>query len=158
MPDVITIGKRLIALDHIAFVEPFNPARNPDFKPTKEYKARLVLLNREIVLTEEEPRAFAEARGMRFLDEDNIGINPSVFFKVETFEPTDDFRPEKPFRSRLKWRGIAGKEHSKLLLADPVSLVEFLGARASLDAKRPPRRANGRRFGRRGGKAAPAHT
>jgi hypothetical protein len=102
MPDVITIGKRLIAIDQIAFVEPFDPSRNPNFKPSKEFKSRLVLLNRDIVLTEEEPRAFAQARGLRFLDEDNVGINPAIPFRVETFEPTLDFKPEKPFQARLK--------------------------------------------------------
>ena len=31
MPNVVTIGKRLIPLDQIAFVEPFGPTRNPNF-------------------------------------------------------------------------------------------------------------------------------
>jgi hypothetical protein len=33
MQDVITIGKRLVSLEQIAFVEPFDPANNPEFKP-----------------------------------------------------------------------------------------------------------------------------
>ena len=35
---VVTIGKRLVSLEHVAFVEPFDPASNPEFKPEKDYK------------------------------------------------------------------------------------------------------------------------
>ena len=157
MPDVVTVGKRLIALDQIALVERFDPAKNPNFKPSKEFKARLVLLNREIVLTEEEPRAFAEARGMRFLEEDQVGINPRISFRIETFEPTEDFKPEKPFQSRLKWRDVAGKEQSKLLLAEPESLIEIIGVKTTSAPKGATRRASGRRLPRRNGKAVSAH-
>jgi hypothetical protein len=161
MPDVITIGKRFITLDQIAFVEPFNPARNPNFKPSKTFKARLVLLNREIVLSEEEPSAFAAAHGMRFLAGEDIGINPTLAFRIETFAPTDDFKPGKPFQTRLKWRDADGKEQSKLLLAKPEVLIELIGGKDNSGAapKGPARRANGRRFPRRhAGKSAPAHS
>ena len=154
MPNVVTIGKRLIPLDQIAFVEPFDPTRNPSFKPSKEFKTRLVLLNREIVLAEEKPRAFAESHGMRFLEDDQVGINPTIDFRIETFEATKDFKPEKPFQSRLKWRDAAGKEQSKLLLAKPESLVEIVGVKTTLAPRRP---SHGRRFRRRNGKAASAH-
>ncbi|MGY3591708.1 hypothetical protein ACVIGB_008709 [Bradyrhizobium sp. USDA 4341] len=40
----ITIGKRLVAVEHVAFVEPFDPSASPEFKPEKEYKGRVVLL------------------------------------------------------------------------------------------------------------------
>jgi hypothetical protein len=30
---ILTIGKRLISLEQIAYVEPFDPAANPEFKP-----------------------------------------------------------------------------------------------------------------------------
>ena len=126
MTDVITIGKRLIARDQLAFIEPFDPARNPDFNPSKEFKTRLVLLNRENVLSEEEPRAFAETHGLRFLDDDKVGINPSIVFKVESFEPTEDFKPKKSFLTRLKWRGADGRENSKLLLAKPESVIALV--------------------------------
>jgi len=152
MPDVITIGKHLIAIDQIAFVEPFDPSRNPNFKPSKEFKSRLVLLNRDIVLTEEEPRAFAQARGLRFLDEDNVGINPAIPFRVETFEPTSDFKPEKPFQARLKWRDASGKEQSKLLLTKPEALIEIIRGKTNSPAtrKEPSRRASPHRHLRRG--------
>ena len=143
MPNVVTIGKRVIPLDQIAFVEPFDPTRNPNFKPSKEFKTRLVLLNREIVLAEENPRAFAESHGMRFLEEDQVGINPTIGFRIETFEATKDFKPEKPFQSRLKWRDEVGKEQSKLLLAKPESLVEIVGVKTTLA---PRRRSPGQHF------------
>ena len=57
MQDVITIGKRLVPVEQIAFVEPFDPTSNPEFKPEKVFKARIVLLNRDIVLTELAARA-----------------------------------------------------------------------------------------------------
>lgn len=33
---VLTIGKRLVPLEQVACVEPFDPAANPEFKPEKE--------------------------------------------------------------------------------------------------------------------------
>ena len=50
---VVTIGKRLIPVGQVAFVEPFDPASNPEFKPEKDFKARVVLLNRDVVLSEQ---------------------------------------------------------------------------------------------------------
>ncbi|GLR90895.1 hypothetical protein [Bradyrhizobium iriomotense] len=35
---VITIGKKLVPVEQVAFVEPFDPAANPEFKPEKDYK------------------------------------------------------------------------------------------------------------------------
>jgi hypothetical protein len=47
---VITIGKRLVPAEHIAFVEAFDPAINPDFKPERDFKGRVVLVNRDTSL------------------------------------------------------------------------------------------------------------
>ena len=51
---VLTIGRKLVPLAQVAFVEVFDPAANPEFKPEKEFKARLILLNREIGLAPEQ--------------------------------------------------------------------------------------------------------
>jgi hypothetical protein len=102
--NIITIGKRLISLDQIAYVEPFDPTANPEFKPEKDFKARLVLLNRDVVLTETAPKEFSEANGFHLLAEDNVAVNPSLAFKVETFAPTESFKPGKAYRTRIKWR------------------------------------------------------
>jgi hypothetical protein len=123
MQEVISFGKRLVPLEQIAYVEPFNPAQNPQLNATKEFKARVVLINRDTVLAEANPHELAEAHGLRYLDEDNIAVNPAVAFRVETFAATDDFKPEKAFRTRLKWRDQHGKEQSKLLLTGPDAVI-----------------------------------
>ena len=41
MENVITVGKRLLPVEQIALVEPFDPTSNPDFKPEKQFKARV---------------------------------------------------------------------------------------------------------------------
>src|ERR1700685_2766319 len=108
MENVITLGKRLLPIEQIALVEPFDPASNPDFKPEKEFKGRVVLRNRDTVLTEVTPQEFAAAQGFRLLTEDNVAANPVIAFSVESFEPTETFKPTKPYLTRLKWRDQEG--------------------------------------------------
>ena len=48
---VVTIGRKLVPLAQVALLEVFDRAANPEFKPEKDYKARLILLNREIPAT-----------------------------------------------------------------------------------------------------------
>jgi hypothetical protein len=50
MQDVITIGRRLVPLEQIAFVEPFDPVANAEFKPEKPYKARVVLVSEGLAI------------------------------------------------------------------------------------------------------------
>lgn len=119
MNNVITIGKRLIPIEHIAFVEPYDPSTNPKLQTSREYKARIVMINRESILTEQTPQTFAEAHGFRVLEVDQIATNPSIGFRVETFEPADGFTPSKAFATRLLWRDRDGNDQSKLLLAMP---------------------------------------
>jgi hypothetical protein len=61
MQTIVTIGRRMIPAEHIALVEPFDPSANPQFRNDKAFKARVVLVNRESVLTEDAPQTFAEA-------------------------------------------------------------------------------------------------
>jgi hypothetical protein len=150
--DIIIIGKRLISLGEIACVEPFDPAANPEFKPEKDFKSRLVLLNRDIVLSENSPQEFAEANGFHLLAEDNVAVNPSLAFRVETFAPTDDFKPAKAYRTRIKWNDSNGKEQSKLLVMEPEMVVNELSRRGINRAanskgapRRPPRKKRGPR-------------
>jgi len=119
MTNTVTIGKRLIPLDHIALVEPFDPSAHPGMKTDKAFKARVVLIDRQSVLTEEESAGFAEAHGFRMLAEEGVATNPAIRFAVETFEPAEGFEPTKPFRSRLLWRDLEGNTQSKLLLSTP---------------------------------------
>jgi hypothetical protein len=154
---ILTIGKRLISLDQIAYVEPFDPAANPEFKPEKDFKARLVLLNRDVVLTENTPKEFAEANGFHLLAEDNVAVNPSLASRVETFAPTESFKPGKPYRTRIKWRDGNGNEQSKLLVTEPEAVVAELsqhGASRAAGTKRSPRRPGHPRRGPRNAEAA----
>jgi hypothetical protein len=123
MQDVITIGRRLVPVEQIALVEPFDPASNPDFKPDKPFKTRVVLLNRDTVLAETAPQELAEAHGFRMLAEDSIAVNPAIAFRVESFEPTEQFNPTKDYATRLKWRDRDDNEHSKLLLTKPETVI-----------------------------------
>lgn len=140
---VITIGKRLVSADQVAFVEPFDPSANPEFKPEKDFKTRVVLLNRDAVLTEQTPRAFAEEHGLHLFVEDDVAVNRAIVFKIEMFEPTESFKPAKPYKTRLKWSDTSGADQSKLLLTPPETVIaEILSAKveAPVPAKRPARR------------------
>ena len=149
---VITIGKRLVPAEQIAFVEPFDPTSNPEFKPEKAYKGRVVLLNREIVLTEQTPQEFAVEHKLHLFAEDDVAVNQAIRFKIETFEPTESFTPKKPYRTRIKWKDPAGEEQSKLMLTAPETFIdEILKAKRdkSTSAKRPSGRPGRGRSGSR---------
>jgi hypothetical protein len=118
MNTTVTIGKRLIPLEQIALVEPFDPAASPDLKSDKAYRSRVVLLDRDSVLCEMDPLAFAEQYAFRVVLEDNVATNPAVRFGVESFSPQEGFMPMKPYRTRLTWRD-GNSTRSKLLLASP---------------------------------------
>lgn len=153
MENVITLGKRLLPIEQIALVEPFDPSSNRDFKPEKDFKARVVLVNRDTVLTEIPPREFAAARGFPLLTEDNVAANPAIAFSVESFSPSENFKPTKPYQTRLKWRDREGNEQSKLLLTKPESVLAVVLRRADAapsaekkPVKRPPRARRVRDF------------
>lgn len=116
---VIKIGKRLIPTEQIALIEPYVPAANSRIKTERQFQARVILIHRDSVLTEETPEAFAETNAFRMLAEDRIATNPAVSFFVETFEPTEGFQPTKPYATRLRWRDQDGEVQSKLLLTRP---------------------------------------
>jgi hypothetical protein len=144
MQNVITIGRELVPVEQIAYVEPFELPANGQFKPDKPYKGRVVLLNRETVLTETAPQEFAETNGFRLLPDDNVATNPVITFRVESFMPTDDFNPAKPYQTRLMWRGPDGNGHSKLLLTKPETVIAIAlrgdtdpGAERKTRARRP---------------------
>jgi hypothetical protein len=162
MQNVITIGKRLVPAEQIAFVEPFDPASNPEFKPEKTFKARVVLLNRDTVLVEVTPQEFAEAHGFRVLSDDSIAVNPAVAFQIEVFTPTESFNPAKAYVTRLKWCDLDGNDQSKLLLTKPEAVMTVIirGA-AEPDAARGARAKRPSRSRSRRAKAAspePAHS
>lgn len=112
MSQIITIGKRLIPKEHIAFIEPFDAAAQSKFSPTRDYKARIILLNRDSVLTEVPVEALAETHGFKLLEKDRVAANPGIRFRIETFAPAEDFRPSKPYATRILWRDLDGNEQS----------------------------------------------
>lgn len=123
----VIIGKRLVPVEQIALVEPFDAAAaNPRFQSDKEFKARVVLLNRDSILTEEPSAQFAETHGFRRLAEEDVGANPLVHFNVEKFYPAEGFNPTKPYLSRLVWRDLDGNTQSKLLLAAPEAALAIV--------------------------------
>jgi hypothetical protein len=77
---IITIGRRLVPSNQIAVVEPFDPLTNPEFKPEKTFQARIVLLNRDTILTETSMHEFAKANGFHLLGNENIAVNPNLPF------------------------------------------------------------------------------
>ena len=83
------------SLEQIALVEPFEPSSNPNFKPERDYKGRVVLLNRDPFSPSRRRAAFAEQNTFELLAEDQIALNRLVSFKVETFEPREGFTPTK---------------------------------------------------------------
>jgi len=143
MQDVITIGRELVPVAQIAYIEAFEPPADGQFKPDKPYKGRVVLFDREFVLTETAPTEFAKENGFRLLPEDNVAINPAITFRVEIFAPTEDFNPAKPYQTRLMWRGPDGNRHSKLLLTKP-EIVLAIASRGETgpvnESKTRPRR------------------
>jgi len=148
MANSIIVGKRLIPREHIALVEPFDPAANPRIQTTREFHGRVVMVDRDSILIEELPQAFAEANGFRMLEADRIATNPAIHFWVETFIPADGSTPAKAFMTRLLWRDLDGNDQSKLLLSEPetVLAVTVQGQFDTSYARLPmTRRGRGRR-------------
>lgn len=140
----ITLGKKLIPLEHIALIEPFDPSAYPRMKTERDFKARVVFIDRNSVLIEQTPAAFAEAHGLRMLAKEGVATNPAVHFSVETFEAPDDFKPTKPFRSRLLWRDHDGNTQSKLLVSAPERVLA-VAVKGEEDPEPEPAEAPGRR-------------
>lgn len=151
MNATVTIGRRLVPLEHIALVEPFDLAAQTRIKSERPFQARIVLIDRESILTEEAPAAFAGKHGFRALSEDGIATNPAIHFTVASFEPSEGFAPAKPYRSRLSWRDQDGQAQSKLLLAAPETVLAVVvrgggePSAAAMPAKTAGRRRNRRR-------------
>jgi hypothetical protein len=123
MSKTIEFGKRIVPVEQIALVEPFDPETQKSMRSTRSFKSRIVLLNRDSILSETSPMSFAEENGFRVLTKDGAATNPAVAFSVERFEATADFQPSKPFISRLMWKDGDGHTRSKLMLSEPEDLI-----------------------------------
>src|SRR5260370_41637480 len=91
----IQIGKRIVPVEHIAVVEPFDPETQKNMRSHRPFKSRIVLLNRDSILSESEALVLAKEHGFRVLSKDGVATNPTVHFSVERFEPSPDFQPSK---------------------------------------------------------------
>jgi hypothetical protein len=123
MSKTIEFGKRIVPVEQIALVEPFDPETQKNMRSHRPFKSRIVLLNRDSILSETDSLAFAEEHGFRVLTKDGAATNPAVSFSVERFEATADFQPSKPFVSRLMWKDGDGNTQSKLMLSEPEDLI-----------------------------------
>jgi hypothetical protein len=167
MNTTVTLGRRLVPRAHIAVIEPFDRATQTNIKTDRAFQARVVLLNRDSILTEEPVDQFAEAHGFRMLAEDGVATNPEVHFAVERFHPAEGFTPTKPYLSRLVWRDLDGNTQSKLLLTAPEGVlaiavrgeVEWPSGKASVaeEDSAPSRAARRRRSRRQTSRPEPAH-
>lgn len=122
----VHIGKRVVALEDITLIEPFDQTAHPGMRTDRAFKARIGLIDRQSVLTEETVDAFAKAHDFHAIPLDGIAINPAMSFAVETFVPVPGFEPSKPFQARLQWRDHDGDSQSKLLLTPPDPLLELV--------------------------------
>lgn len=143
----IVVGRKHIPLSQVALVEPFDPAAHPGMRSDKAFKARIVLTDRQSVLTEDTVEDFAEAHGFRLIAQDQVVTNPAVRFSVESFVKAEGFEPTKPFASRLLWRDLDGNTQSKLLLSPPdaVLAIAVTGDAAPDATGEPPREGGGRK-------------
>jgi hypothetical protein len=142
----VTVGKRLLPLSAIALVEHFDPAQYPDMRTQKVFASRVVLVDRQSVLSEGTVEAFASQYGFRFVAEDQVAASPSIRFAVESFTPAENFVPSKPFKTRLSWRDQDGNTQSKLLLSPPETvLAVVVTGGVEAEAKEPKPAGGGRK-------------
>lgn len=139
----IKVKNRLIPLEHIALFEPFDPTTQSLLNSDREFRSRILLIDRDSVLSEQSRDDLAESYRFRMLKEDGIALNPSVRFSVEAFVPNEGFKPTKAFKSRLTWKDQDGEQQSKLLLTLPEDALEVV---MSHDDERPSRQTKGRRI------------
>ena len=123
MQNTIHIGRRILPIEQIALIEPFDSETQKNMRSDRAFKAQIVLLNRDSILSETDPLALAEEHAFRFLLKDNVATNLAINFGVETFEAAPEFQPSKPFVSRRLWRDQNGNTQSKLLLTDVEDLI-----------------------------------
>jgi len=143
MLNPITVGKRLIPLEQVAFVERYEPRETGGIQSSRTFHSRLVLTNRDSTLLEETPQQFANQYGFRFIEADDLCINRLVYYAVETFSSDEDFSPSKAYLTRLRWKDN-GAEHSKLLVTPPEAVLAAI-TENSPKQELPPQRAKTQR-------------
>ena len=123
MSDLIRIGKRLIPVEHVALIEPYVHTPESPLRTQREFKSRIVLLNRDSVLAERPTDELAKEHAFRMLAADGVATNPAIHFGVEEFQPAENFTPSKDYLTRLSWHDLDGNSQSKLLLTNPETVL-----------------------------------
>jgi hypothetical protein len=157
MHEVIRVGKRILPIEFVALIEPFGQNPEAPIRTERDFKSRIVMLNRDSVLSELAPERLAEEHGFRMLEADGVATNPVIHFNIEEFEPGEKFRPSKGYRSRISWHDHDGNIQSKLLVAEPEIVLAVAVRGERLDAsnlnedqttsERRPRPGSRRRLG-----------
>lgn len=119
MSNLMRIGKRLVPIEHVALIEPYVQTPDSPIRTQREFRSRIVLLNRDSVLSETAPGELAEVHAFRLLPVDSVATNPGIRFAVEEFAPAANFKPSKDYLTRLSWHDLDGNSQSKLLLTTP---------------------------------------
>lgn len=160
MSNFVVVGRRLIPPEHIALVESYEASANPRVQSSRDFRSRVVLINRDSILIEEPTKAFAESNKFRMLPDDEVATNPAVHFSVERFEAAEDFQPSRPYATRLMWRDLDGNDQSKLLLTKPeqVLAIAVQGEEppAAVPSEHPAARRRAKRQRGAGQEPAPA--
>lgn len=155
MSNLMHVGKKLIPIEHVALIEPYIPTPDSPIKTTREFKSRIVLLNRDSVLSETAPGEMAEVHSFRMLASDSVATNPAIHFGVERFVPAENFTPSKDYLTRLSWTDLEGNSQSKLLLTSPEDVLSIAIRGDMPDATEPEVREVPPRRRRRRAAAAP---
>src|ERR1043165_8864728 len=119
MTNLMRIGRRFIPIEHVALIEPYVPTPESPIRTERDFKSRIVLLNRDSVLSETGAAELGAAHSFRLLPLDAVATNPAIRFGVEEFVPAENFTPSKDFLTRLAWYDLDGNSQSKLLLTPP---------------------------------------
>lgn len=144
MSDTIRVGKRLVPAEHIALLEPFVPSAQSPINSDKPFQTRIVLLDRESVLSEDAMDPLAESLSMKVIASERVAISRKLRFTIEGFAPSEGFKPTKDYKSRLVWRDLDGQPQSKLMLSEPDLLLAIAvrGDDQETDQQETPRLPN----------------
>jgi hypothetical protein len=80
MTNVIQVSRRIIPVEHVALVEPFVSDANAPLRSAREFKSRIVLLDKDSVLSEDTPAQLAKAHAFRMIAADQVATNPVVAY------------------------------------------------------------------------------
>ena len=130
MENVVIVEGNYVPNEDIVLVEPFVPRTDSQPRSGPTYNSRVVRLQGDNFLIRMTPDEFAKKHDFRLLPEDNVAINPALAmkFRIQKFEPTATYSPDKPYLTRLTWPASNPDEAArwKLLLTKPDDVYAML--------------------------------